>query len=173
MANKPEFCSFCGREWRPHCPDCGSQRCYALVSKQDKRTNRDGTETLMKVYRCTRCGARFNDDDWQNHCAAKPYRAGRPPNSAYKYHQTLNPGGAVGAESVPGLLERPDVQEVLAQFYAERAAKQAAQAHTAQSAQDARRSLFEATAQSAGAPQAPPRSAPEGADDLLADDEEI
>ena len=72
-----DICLTCGRELRPHCPQCGSYRNYALVKQRDVVTRDDGKRVILSVYRCVRCAITFNDDDWRFKCQAPPERKAR------------------------------------------------------------------------------------------------
>jgi len=49
-----------------------------MVSRQNKVTRQDGTQVILRVFRCLACSHIYDDDDWQMRCMAKPVRAGRP-----------------------------------------------------------------------------------------------
>ena len=64
-----DFC-ICGRyAWRVHCPHCGSYHNYSYT-RRDTVTRPDRSVVQLTVYRCRRCAATFNDDDWKLRCAA-------------------------------------------------------------------------------------------------------
>ena len=70
----------CGRDaTRIHCPHCGSATVRGLASRQDRVTREDGHVDTLAVFRCRKCSAVFNDDDWRLRCTAPSPRIGRPP----------------------------------------------------------------------------------------------
>lgn len=85
-----DFC-LCGRHaWRVHCPHCGSYHTYAYTAR-DSVTRQDGHIERLTTYRCRRCAARFNDDDWKLRCSAPNVillnnKAGRRPSEDKPVH---------------------------------------------------------------------------------------
>lgn len=60
----------CGRyAWRVHCPHCGSYHTYSYT-RRDSVTRDNNVIEHLTVYRCRRCAAVFNDDEWKIRCAA-------------------------------------------------------------------------------------------------------
>ena len=84
MPDEISNCFQCGRENRPHCPDCGSYRCYALARRTDTVSRADGQLAHLRVYRCLHCARIYNEDDWQLRCQAAPERRGRVPKATGK-----------------------------------------------------------------------------------------
>lgn len=121
MNDELKICQ-CGRELGPraHCPVCGTTKCYPLLRKMDTVTRPDGKKVDLRVWRCTRCSHRFNDDDWQLRCQAPPERFGR---------QKRKPPVAVDPSTVekPAMLADPAVHAVLQRFFDERVAKERAE----------------------------------------------
>lgn len=68
----------CGRlADKIHCPHCGNATVYGLASRSDRATRDDGHVVSLRVFRCRRCCAIFNDDDWKLRCSAPAPRLGR------------------------------------------------------------------------------------------------
>lgn len=68
----------CGRDGsKLHCPHCGNATVYGLASRVDKVTRDSGEVAALRVYRCRKCCAVFNDDDWKLRCGAPSPRLGR------------------------------------------------------------------------------------------------
>lgn len=76
--DRSKNCLQCGREFRPHCPSCGSYRHYGLASRKDRLTDNDGNVRVLNVYRCLGCGNVYNEDAWMFNCIAQPEQLGRP-----------------------------------------------------------------------------------------------
>lgn len=110
----------CGREIGPraHCPVCGSKKCYPLLRKKDSVTRGDGSTVELRVWRCTRCTHKFNDDDWMLRCQAQPEKQGKAA------HRT---SAKPKARIIPGAFEDPAVAAVLKKFFDEREARQEAE----------------------------------------------
>lgn len=94
-------CISCGRQMKPHCPMCGSYRCYGLASRKDTVTRGDGRVDTLRVFRCIPCANIYNDDDWRLRCNALPQRMGRPA----KTHEADN---VVSNRHVPDFADMPD-----------------------------------------------------------------
>lgn len=111
----------CGREIGPraHCPVCGSMKSYPLLKQMDTVTRPDGSKVDLRVWRCTRCTHRFNDDDWMLRCQAPAERFGRTPRR--------KPPVASPAVDKPAMLQDPEVHAVLQRFFEERVAKERAE----------------------------------------------
>lgn len=115
MANDQQYC-ICGRAAdKLHCPKCGCATVYGLASKRDYITRQDGIVAELRVYRCRKCTAVFNDNDWQLGCTAPPAQYGRPQASP----QMRGSRGAADnvADKLTSLVENPTVlEETLAKF---------------------------------------------------------
>jgi hypothetical protein len=93
-----EFCT-CGRyAWKLHCPHCGSSESYAFspMKKRDYVTRPNGDNVQLTVYRCRKCSAIYNDDDWRLRCAAPHQRLGRRPAVPRVEHEQPARGSKIG-----------------------------------------------------------------------------
>lgn len=118
MNDELKICQ-CGREigFRAHCPQCGSMKCYPLLRKMDTVTRPDGNTVDLRVWRCTRCSHRFNDDDWQLRCKAAPEQFGRKKRPQPAQFSS-------DPREVPAVLKDPAVDAVIRRFYKDLARKQ-------------------------------------------------
>jgi len=72
----------CGRRAdQLHCPHCGWADVRALVSKQRYAIQADGSERVINVYRCRKCGDYFDQIELETNCRALPPRRGRKPDA--------------------------------------------------------------------------------------------
>ena len=91
----------CGRPLnRVHCSYCGCATVYGLSSRSERRTRSDGTSVTLRVFRCRKCTAVFNDDDWQLHCNAPAQRLGRPIDASRTETPTISATDALSALDV-------------------------------------------------------------------------
>jgi DNA-directed RNA polymerase subunit RPC12/RpoP len=95
----------CGRfAWRVHCPHCGAYHNYSYA-RRDVVTRQDQTVEHLTVYKCRRCAATFNDDDWKIRCKA--------PNIALMTKAGRKPGETSQPMKFASLDDAPEVMRKL------------------------------------------------------------
>lgn len=90
----------CGRQAdRLHCPHCGCATVYGLASKTDIVTRDSGEVIKLRVYRCRKCSAVFNDDEWRFRCTAPPPLLGHRAEKTKTMSDVLTEEAITSAQS--------------------------------------------------------------------------